>query len=449
MPRLPKKQAQCKNGAMLKILKWLLWALAVLMLVAAALLFGVHRWLGTDDFRTRVQDEAGRALGVALVVDRIEVDVWPVPAVALNGLRIRTQPELAAGRIEVRPRWRQLLQGQVALATVLVRQAVLPQAGIDALLQSLQKKEQETKQSRGPEGKSSSIEQWLPQQTVLDDVTWISPKGAQISVDATARLDAQGLPDDVAARITRGLFQGAAIQLGRHGQSWDVAANLAGGTVKGRIQWQPAAAPGQPFTLEGQLDTRAVDVATLIRAGQGGAAQAALSGRLEGTTALTARTTQLAGLAEALQTRSALTVRDAVVHGIDLAKAVTTMGLSRGGETRLDTLAAQVVTQGRTVHLRSLVASSGALSATGDVSLSASRQLSGQVSVNLAEAAVGKAVGVPLLVGGTLDSPSVTLTRSAMIGAAIGTVIMPGVGTGAGASLGDKLGNQFRKLFGN
>jgi hypothetical protein len=60
----------------------------------------------------------------------------------------------------------------------------------------------------------------------------------------------------------------------------------------------------------------------------------------------------------------------------------------------------------------------------------------------------GTALGVPLVVGGTLDAPSVTLSRSALLGAAVGTAIAPGVGTGAGASLGDKLGNSLKGLFG-
>ena len=61
---------------------------------------------------------------------------------------------------------------------------------------------------------------------------------------------------------------------------------------------------------------------------------------------------------------------------------------------------------------------------------------------------VGRAVGVPLVVGGTLDAPTVTLTRSAMVGAAIGTLVMPGVGTGAGASVGEAIGEKLKGLFG-
>jgi len=61
---------------------------------------------------------------------------------------------------------------------------------------------------------------------------------------------------------------------------------------------------------------------------------------------------------------------------------------------------------------------------------------------------LGNTVGVPLVVGGTLAAPEVTLTRGALLGAAVGTVVMPGVGTGAGMELGDRLGQGLNKLFG-
>ncbi len=78
--------------------------------------------------------------------------------------------------------------------------------------------------------------------------------------------------------------------------------------------------------------------------------------------------------------------------------------------------------------------------ATSQVSVSTTRQLGGRVNGDL-----GDAVGVPLLVSGTVDQPEVSLTAGAKIGAALGTLLMPGVGTGAGASMGGKLGELFSK----
>jgi hypothetical protein len=100
------------------------------------------------------------------------------------------------------------------------------------------------------------------------------------------------------------------------------------------------------------------------------------------------------------------------------------------------------------VQLNNLVASSGLLTASGQVAISPSQALRGRVQVHLGPAAVGQAVGVPLVVGGTTDNPELTLTRGALLGAAIGTMVMPGVGTGAGASVGERIGNSLQGLFG-
>ena len=94
------------------------------------------------------------------------------------------------------------------------------------------------------------------------------------------------------------------------------------------------------------------------------------------------------------------------------------------------------------------MASSGALTASGNITVAASRTLGGQVVVRLGAGPLGELAGVPLVVGGTLDNPELKLTRGAMLGAAVGTLVMPGVGTGAGANLGDRIGGKLKGLFG-
>jgi hypothetical protein len=226
---------------------------------------------------------------------------------------------------------------------------------------------------------------------------------------------------------------------------------VGGGKVEGtlglkKVPSGSAARPGEELLLSGKLQTRDVEVSALT------APSKSLTGKLEANTTLNSRAATTGALVDALQSQTTFTVRDAVLQGIDLAKAVKTVGLSRGGQTPLDTLAGQVHTQGKAAQLTNLVASSGALSATGNVAVSPAKALSGQVSVNLAGdskigAAIGGAVGVPLQVGGTLDNPEVTLSRSALLGAAIGTVLMPGVGTGAGANLGNRIGDGIRRFI--
>jgi hypothetical protein len=431
-----------QNVGMNPVFKWLLGTSLVFLLLMAALAWFLQRWIGTDDVKARVEAEASSALGVAVKLARIEVAVWPLPAVALQGVEVQTRPPLSAERLEVRPAWRALLAGRLELATLLVRRAMLPQAGIDNLLAALQKKKRSAHAPSAQEPEKASNSQYIPARTVLDHVTWVSAKGASTTLDADVRLDGTGLPDGADLHILQGQFQGAKARLSRQGNEWTLALDVAGGTVKGALQLQPASQTGGEFSIKGQLQTRSLQVAAL------GGPHPILSGQLQADTTLSARTAHVGSISEVLQTQSHFTVRHAMLHGLDLAKAIKTVGLSRGGETELDVLSGQVTTQGRAAQLTNLVASSGVLRASGNVAISSKQALSGRVSVELASAMLGGAVGVPLVVSGTLDAPEVMLTRSALVGAAIGTALMPGVGTGAGASLGDKVGTGFKKLFG-
>jgi len=440
---------------MARIFRGVLWlALAAVLLLAGVALV-LHGWVGSDDFRQRVQQEASAALGLPVRVGGIDVALWPLPAVALSGIEVQSRPPLTLARLELRPGWAALLQGRLEVATLVLREAVLPQQAIDAMLLSLQKKKQSALASPGLQPKMASnlqpasaavaggetaVNRWLPRRALLQDVSWVSLKGSRTTVDAGMRLGADSLPEEASLKVTLGHLRGLNGSLRREeaGQ-WALRVEVGGGTVAGRLGMQraPSAQGGQALVLQGQLETRGVEVSALT------APNRPLSGRLEASTTLKAAAATTAGLVDALQTQTRFTVKDAVLNGMDLVKAVQTVGLSRGGQTRLDTLAGQVQSQGRAAQLNNLVASSGALSATGNVAVSASQALSGRVSVSL-----GNTVGVPLVVGGTLAAPEVTLTRGALLGAAVGTVVMPGVGTGAGMELGDRLGQGLNKLFG-
>jgi hypothetical protein len=434
-----------QNAGMNKALKWISGAgLAAGVLVVGSV-WGLQTWLGSADFKARVEREALQSLGVGVSVGSIKVSVFPKPAVVVTDIEVATQPALSLAYVGVRPELGRLLVGEWSVGSVLVRDASLPQHGIDALLLLLSKTKlpAQSAQAQKAQIAAKKSEPWLPRELLLKNVSWVNAKGLAMTVDLQADINAQGEPDQVNAQVLKGFLQGSTAQLTRQDRVWNVALNLGGGTVQGPVEFQVPSQAGGAYVLKGQLETQGVEVAALSTA-----TTPVLSGRLDASTTLSARTSQIDDLSDVLKTQSQFTVKDAVLHGIDLAKAVKTVGISRGGNTSLDVLAGQVNTQGRVIQLSNLVASSGVLSATGQVKVAANRALSGQVSVNLAASQLGGALGVPLEVGGTLDAPQVNLSRSALIGAAIGTVLMPGVGTGAGASVGDKVGEGLKKLFG-
>lgn len=425
------------NAAMRRVVKWGAWAALLLLLMVGAALLAVQRWVSTEAFRQRVQAEAEAALGVPLRLGSVGVTLLPLPGLALEAVEVRTRQPLTVERIDVRPSWLALLTGRVAVSTLRVQRAVLPQQGIDALLQSVQKLRQRSV-------RQASATPWhlLPRHTVLDEVRWIDSRGQGITIRAQAVLDSDVWPGQLDLQVIEGRLQGARLQLQRQDEhSWDVAMAVAEGTVQGRLEVQ-VPGEGTEFVLKAQLRTRDVELSRLTAPQPTEAARTAqpLSGRLEADTILQARARQPSALLDGLQTQSKFTVRRAVLHGVDLVKAVQTAGVSRGGQTPLDMLTGQLSTRGKAIELQNLVARSGALGATGQVNVSTTQQLSGRINADVAGA-----VGVPLVVGGTVDEPEVSLSTGAKIGAALGTVLMPGVGTGAGASLGGKLGELLGK----
>ena len=423
---------------MAKFLKWSVVVLGAFTLLMVGVELALQYWLRTDDFRQRVEREATAALGVPLKLGKLSIDLWPLPAVAADDVQIQTRPLLTVGRIEARPGYPALLAGKLEIATLTVRKAVLPQAAIAALGNAMAKKDKGAKPAARPASAPHSTMDMLPRKAVFDDITWIDEKGQRITIDAQADLGRDGLLDDASFKIVQGRLAGTHGRIERDGNHWPVRIDIGGGRIAGKLQLQAGKSGSQ--VLSGNLSTENVEVSALT------APSKPLTGKLQAQTSLRSEFRDVGQAVDVLSTQTRFTVRDALVQGIDLQKAVNTVGLSRGGFTRLDTLAGQVNTQGKAVHLTNLVATSGTMSATGNVSISPAKALNGQVNVDLST--TKGALGVPLALGGTVDEPSVMLTRSAMMGAAIGTLIAPGPGTAAGAGAGQKIGDSLRSLFG-
>lgn len=424
-------------------------ALPVVLL--AGLVWGLQRWATSEGLRDRLASEASAALGAPVRLQRLSLALWPLPALAVDGLRIEARAPLALQRVELRPRWSALLLGRFRVQTLVVREAVLPEATIALISAGLDQRARAARGAGAPGTPDAALDfSLLPRELTLDAVTWLAADGARTTLDASLRFADDGWPARAQLAVVAGALHGTRLALERDNPDtlvWTLQARVGGGEVRGPLTVNPAdpGAKDSRWSLQGELQTEGVEVSALT------APSRPLSGRLQARTELRARFPERASaddLIQALRTDTRFSVSEATVHGIDLARAVRTVGLSRGGSTELDTLAGQVSTRGKAITLSNLVASSGVLAATGEVNIAPNRALSGRVRVDLTRGAAGAAVGVPLVVGGTLDKPEVTLTRAALLGAAIGTALMPGVGTGAGANLGDRLGEGLKGLFG-
>jgi hypothetical protein len=207
-----------------------------------------------------------------------------------------------------------------------------------------------------------------------------------------------------------------------------ITAKLYGGTATGAV----TLAWDQGIAVKGKLDLKQVEmqqpVALLSPTTR-------VSGRLDAKPTFSAHAATADQLDDVLRIESPFAVHSGVLHGFDIVAAATSLGKhSRGGQTRFDRLEGRLLLDRRSYRFSDLRIASGALSARGTVGISPSKALSGQITANAT--ALGRTLIVPLGVSGTLDSPMLLPSVSALAGAAAGTAILPGVGTAAGAKLG-------------
>ena len=73
----------------------------------------------------------------------------------------------------------------------------------------------------------------------------------------------------------------------------------------------------------------------------------------------------------------------------------------------------------------------------GNIDIAPDKTLSGKLDVSVAK--TGGFVGVPVSLSGTTLDPSVRPTKGYIIGAAIGTILQPGIGTSIGSSIGSRI----------
>lgn len=433
-------------------------AAAVLVLVATAGL-GAHVWLGSADMRARIGREASAALGAPVSLAQSGLSWLPVPALALRGLEVATPRPLRVGEVRVVPRWSSLLGGSLTLDRVEIRDADIAQTAVTQLQDAMARAARQRAGQPPTPGDAGGAPLVAVRELRLRQVRWTAQAGWSSTLDASVELApprsateaaadpiSPWLPVRAQAEVSAGRWQGTQLRLSpatdaapaegaRLERRWQVDARVGGGTITGPLTLTRQA---KAWRVQGELATQGVEVSALT------APQRPLSGKLEARTTLSGDAPALAGMADTLGTQTRFTVRQAVLNGIDLSRAVVTVGLSRGGQTGFDTITGQVSTRGRAVALREVVAGSALLSARADVNISASQALSGKVVVDVASGAAG----VPLVLGGTVAEPEVSLSRSGLVGAALGTAVLPGVGTGVGARLGDRIGEGVKGLFG-
>jgi uncharacterized protein involved in outer membrane biogenesis len=422
--------------------RWLIGIAVALLLGVGVLVWVVSARLPTDDeVAAKIAEGFEKRFGVALKVGGAHWSLLPVPVLVLSDVATDQPRPITLRRATLRLQLAPLLQRVIAVDEIEIESLVLPRTSVRAF------------RGKGPkpqEGSGNVVA--LPAPWTLApvpvellrwrDVVWIDRRDISLAYDGDVRFDPGWRPRQ--ARLERAsVTPPVRLRLDRQaGQDrWRTRIDAGGGTWNGVSRLETL--PDGKLQFSAELEPRQIDIESLVQAFD---RRTSVAGKFSGNTTLVAEagsSEELGALIRSLHTRTTFSVQPATLTKLDVAKAVATAGVSRGGTTQLDELTGTVDTQGTedgvVIQYTNLKARSGVLTASGNLKLF-NRKLDGEIAVDL----VDGVIGVPLKIGGTASDPELSLTGAALTGAAIGSAVLPGVGTAIGA----RVGQQVEKMFG-
>lgn len=428
-------------------------AFSVLLAVLAVL----PLFIPLDSYRARIEAMVSERLKEPVSLQRLSLRGLPAPHVVLEGITIGKDGDLRLDRLSVNP----------ALLSLPTSTKVIRSIEIDGLLltqRALDKIPQWTKTDPKAPPAAFKVE---VREIRLNDASLQLQQKKLGPFDAEVALGTDGLPQRALLSTRDGKLKATLLpadqgrlRLNVEARDWvlplgppmkfdllkvsghatpvsldlrQIESKLYQGAITGTMEigWQKG------LRLKGQLAVDGVELRDLVPLF---APSAKISGRLTAKPVFSGESAKPDQIAGVMRLETPFDIRGGVLQGIDLQRAATQLiKRESGGETRFDTLSGHFAMERGTQRITQLKVASGALSADGHVTIAPDKSLSGRVNAQVAGAVV-----VPLNLSGSLSSPMALPTGASLTGAALGSVIMPGVGTAAGA----KVGNWAEGLFG-
>lgn len=401
------------------------WVVATATLVAlcAAAWLALRAFMPSDEELARRLEAAFEAqTGQALVVGQLRWRLLGRPVVEVLDVHTQQKEAIRVRRVALHPQLFPLLRQQLVIERLEVEGADVPRNALAAF--------------RGDTpGAETSI---VLRKLVFIDLSYTSYAGIPVVYAGEIDFDADQLPSRV--HIHRpGVSPPATLRATRDGLTergahlYQVRVQAAGGSANGQARLSTT--DKGRLLLTGELAPRNVEVQALLDAFH---RRSFISGQASGQTVLRAEGDTLGALGRSLHTRSELTVNNGKVLRIDVDKAVKSLGSDPAGQTPLDSLSGVVETQntehGMRTEFSQVKATAGSYSATGQATLYRQR-LAAEGKLDIA----GGLLGVPFSVHGPVRKPEFKIARGSIAGAAIGTVLLPGIGTAIGAQIGGAL----------
>ena len=435
--------------------------IAIFCFVLLAVLAVVPLFISLDRYIPQIEQEISAKLKEPVKIKSLGIAALPLPHVTIDGIMVGKSGDVTVGKITVMPDLWSLLGSTKVIRDIKIDSLILTQKAIDKI-----------PLWTGSAGDKASHPQVIIEKIHVDDAQVRLDNGTLGPFDARVSLNARGEPEDASITTKDGKLKvlikpdKSNYLIDASAKSWKlpvgpailfdelavqgvatlsdvnlskVNGRLYGGTVGGKaiIGWRKG------LQLKGNLNISRVELKSLVPLLAPGKR---MSGMLSAAPVFSASAPSAKQFANALRLETPFNVQSGVLYGVDVEKAATSLikqGAS-GGETRFDQLSGHLVMERGNYRFTQLQIASGALAASGNVSISPKKELSGRINAEVKAATLASA-GVPLNVSGTLDSPLLLPTGASVAGAAVGTAVL---GPGLGTSVGAKVGNWAEGLFG-
>jgi hypothetical protein len=384
--------------------------LGAVVLLAAAI--AVPFLVPMSHFIPELERIASARLKQPVSIDELRLHLVPTPKLAAAGISIGRRADVRIGELEIVPELLSFVSGGPRSVRIIRAARVELQPPVLRAGRKLPK---------GQGGEPILVKRVLLEQVRLHHAQWKLPQ-----LDADVELD-EGLGRVQVLLQSRDGALRVQVQASLRGEELELSSvegELYGGTIAGSVR----ARLGNQKEVAGKATLAGVDLVPLQQAfGKA----ASLSGRLkaEGIFATTS---------DGLVLDAPFEVHGGAYQGVDLSRAGDSADPpAQGGVTPFEELTGMLEVRGSQVRLSRLCVRSPKMVAGGSVEIGPERALSGRLDVSVAK--TGGFVGVPVSLGGTTAAPSLTASKGYVIGAVIGTMLLPGIGTTLGASAGSRL----------
>lgn len=429
---------------------WRFWRWPVVAAAGlAALGAAVPLLVPVSSFIPEIERVASEKLGQPVRIAELRLHLFPTPRVVAKDLSAGAKREVTVSELEVVPELLSFVSGPRTIRLVRAEGVTMKEAAL-AFIGAMPKSEGggDAVQVRRIRLVDARVEHAAVRLPSLDaDVELgeaLALKEARIGTrDQTLRLVAEpadgglklalhakqwtlpaGAPLRFDTLLAEGTLKGKQLELRQ------IDGALYGGTLKGSVR--------ADWTRQWQMSGRASIAGMELLPVQTALGKPAhFSGRLKTDATFSARARSADKLADALSLDAPFEISDGVYHGYDLSKVGgLSAKLDKGGETRFDELRGKLQLRGRNIRIAELCARSPSIVAGGNVDIAADQALSGKLDVSVAR--TGGFVGIPVNLKGTTSDPWFMPSKGYLIGAAIGTAVLPVIGTSIGSSLGSR-----------